>query len=95
MTRKNPFVHVGRPPAPKLGGGLPGSGGVKPTRGSALPQAPMGASPTEGMSTGIPGAAFKRGGGVPAYHDDARMSKSHGEHGFASCDDHFCRGGRT
>lgn len=89
MTRKNPFVHVGRPPAPKFGGG-----GAK-TRGSALPQAPMGASPTEGLSTGIPGAAFAKGGRVPSYHDDARMSKSHSEHGFASCKDHFCRGGKA
>lgn len=86
MTRKNPFVHVGRPPAAKFGGA------PKQTRGSALPQ-PM--SPTQGLSTGLPAAAFNTGGRVPSYHDCPRMSKSHSEHGFASCKEHFCRGGKT
>lgn len=83
--RKNPMVRIGRPPRAKMGppGGVLG----------APPPSPM-----AGFDGAMPAAGFNRGGKVPAFHDDARMAKSHGEHGFASADAHtkrLCHGGKV
>lgn len=102
MVRKNVFARVGRPPNMGLAskGALPHPAGA--ARAGALGQPSGipggGAGPMQGLQTQVPGAAFKRGGRVPAYHDDAKMSRSRSEHGFNSSDAHFakmCRGGRS
>lgn len=79
MPRKNPFVRVGRPPAPTSA-----FGSARPARGAsgALP----GPSPTETFGAAVPAAAFSRGGRahghkpMPAHHDDPKF---------------FCKGGRS
>lgn len=106
--RRSPFVKVGRPATtgvgvgararkPSMGKGMSPQMGMGP--GAGLGAAPGGgASPMQGLQQAVPAAAFKRGGRVPHYHDDARLRRGNSEHGFASSDDHFggmCNGGKV
>ena len=76
MPRKNFGVRMGRPPA------TPISKMGKPPKMAGGPQmsAPMGASPMDSFSPGIPAAGFKRGGQagyacMPQHHDDPNYCK--------------------
>lgn len=88
--RKNPFVKMGRPPhvtgghsmkapkAPKMGNAATG-----PSLGAnALGSSP---GPMDGFTPSVPGASFRRGGGVRGYR---QMAQHHD-------DPNYCKGGRV
>lgn len=92
--------------APKMrGAGAAMRPTMGPGAGAGLSGVPgAGAGPMQGLQAAVPAAAFRRGGSVGGYgkaphmHDDKRMQRDHGEHGFASHDEHFdgmCSGGKV
>ena len=99
MPRKNPFVRVGRPPAPTSAFGAmrpktSRSMGPSGVGAGMAPPAFGGASPMTGFNPAVPTASFGRGGNVPCYHDDERLERGHSEHGHQSFQK-MCRGGKS
>ena len=99
MPRRNPFVRVGRPPAPTsaFGSARPRTSRMAGPPGVGAGMAPPtfgGASPMTGFNPSVPTASFRRGGEMAMHHDDERLHREHGEHGHQSFHK-MCRGGKA